>query len=229
MKNIMIAMFTIFAVANADACEKLFFADMTVSICKNFDNTTDYVFNYSESTQMNVKLSPTSRLLGMALSGGTGLFHDALKQITIDNLNEYRGELQVREPELQRLMQMMVEMLPADEEIPSVAIRAAVSLKRSPTAIFNMICDRIGSECLSSFTADGEEISRNVMVGTVDNSCMGRCGARCSQPLQSSTRQYTQECLNHDLCTAVVGSIFGQCLDEWYAASDGYLLAPECP
>lgn len=66
---------------------------------------------------------------------------------------------------------------------------------------------------------------------TSGNECLGRCGAGCGDnPFgnPAAVQRITQECLNHDLCAGAYGNSLGECQDEWNAAADGYLYAPDC-
>jgi hypothetical protein len=66
---------------------------------------------------------------------------------------------------------------------------------------------------------------------TSANECLGRCGAGCGdEPFgnPAAVQRITQECLNHDLCARANGGSFGDCGDEWNAAADGFLFAPDC-
>ncbi len=94
---------------------------------------------------------------------------------------------------------------------------------------FTMICDSIGKIKTASYTeVDDTVVSKDVVVGALDSQCRGRCGAGCDQAGQWRHNQYTQECLNHDLCHNATGSQLGPCKYMFWEAAAGYLFAPDC-
>ncbi len=89
----------------------------------------------------------------------------------------------------------------------------------------------------ASYDNEGVQVSKSVEVGPCldkSNDCMGRCGAGCKGTLrntpQNSTlvQRFTQQCLDHDLCTRETGEILGPCANEFSAAIDSFLFAPDC-
>lgn len=56
--------------------------------------------------------------------------------------------------------------------------------------------------------------------------CAGRCGAGCNW---WGDPQYSQDCLNHDVCADREGQQYGVCGDEWNAAADDFWFSPDCP
>ncbi len=91
------------------------------------------------------------------------------------------------------------------------------------------ICNKIGKEHEGKYTAFEKEYEGSGIVGEKDTRCLGRCGTGCMQAFQKKKYQYTQECFDHDLCTRTVGTILGECKDEFWTASDGYRNAENCP
>jgi hypothetical protein len=65
------------------------------------------------------------------------------------------------------------------------------------------------------------------IVGNINSDCLGRCGAGCGWDLFDV--RYTQECLNHDLCTRSTGKYLGPCKTEFDIAQEGWTCAEECP
>ncbi len=103
------------------------------------------------------------------------------------------------------------------------------SLVVNPQAFINT-CNQRGSLVSGSFDdIFGKTYTQKKTVGNPASACLGRCGVGCvqSEP-QSRKRQYTQQCYAHDLCTGFFGTVLGQCSDEFAAASDDYLNAPNC-
>ncbi len=104
----------------------------------------------------------------------------------------------------------------------------------SPRQAWTSLCDLIGQSVTGHYTAGGETVTVQAVVGPcgVDdaNECLGRCGAGC-QPNPgdpAAVQRFTQECFNHDLCTRATGQILGPCHEEFVAASPGYFYAPDC-
>lgn len=65
------------------------------------------------------------------------------------------------------------------------------------------------------------------IVGNINSDCLGRCGPGCGWDLFDE--RYTQECLNHDLCTRSTGKYLGPCKTEFDIAQEGWTCAEECP
>lgn len=78
----------------------------------------------------------------------------------------------------------------------------------------------------------------NITVGVAENrryDCMGRCGAGCLMKslIKPFVQQHwTQDCLNHDMCSyrnnSTMGAMDPNCGDEFVSASDDYLWATWC-
>ncbi|GAB6269953.1 MAG: hypothetical protein STSR0002_26960 [Smithella sp.] len=93
---------------------------------------------------------------------------------------------------------------------------------------FASLCPNLGQTMTGRYTVKvkGKQqlIEEQAVVGPCySGECLGRCGRLCT-----GEQSYTQECLNHDLCTRATGKIMGHCRDEFWAAADGYLRAPDC-
>lgn len=88
---------------------------------------------------------------------------------------------------------------------------------------YTMICRSIGKKRRGYYHVDGKKYSKRVWVGRESSDCYGRCGSGCG-----ASSQYTQECLNHDICNRTTGENLGVCSDEFWAAADGYFGAPNC-
>jgi len=104
----------------------------------------------------------------------------------------------------------------------------------SPRQAWTSICDLIGQSITGHYTAGGETVTVQAVVGPcgVDdaNECLGRCGSAC-QPNPgdpAAVQRFTQECFNHDLCTRATGQILSPCREEFVAASPGYFVATDC-
>ena len=92
-----------------------------------------------------------------------------------------------------------------------------------------MICEWIGLERAATYSVAQELVSLVVKVGDSETRCRGRCGLGCWQLYQWRPNQYTQECLNHDVCRDMTNGNFGECKDEFWIAALGYVSAPDCP
>jgi hypothetical protein len=82
------------------------------------------------------------------------------------------------------------------------------------------------STSIGTFDIPGQTFTTNVTgLGcyTAVNQCLGRCGPGCG-----TVQRITRECLNHDLCRRETGLNQGPCGDEWLAAGDSLLFAPDC-
>ena len=112
--------------------------------------------------------------------------------------------------------------LPAHESLEPLE-QASLKASRSQRG-FTMICQSIGHQRRGKYiNGQGKKKSKTVPVGFKKSDCYGRCGAGCGQ-----SKQYTQECLNHDICNRETGENLGVCSDEFWAASDGWFNAPNC-
>ncbi len=122
----------------------------------------------------------------------------------------------------------LVNMIPLDEPFEVLDLRPAFAVRPAASG-YTMICAQRGTVQTGTFDDLSNNVYQaNVLVGSPSNQCYGRCGVGCVQALQSTPRQYTRECLNHDLCAAHFNENFGNCQNEWNTASVGYLLAPNC-
>jgi len=103
----------------------------------------------------------------------------------------------------------------------AVASKAIVSL-----------CASTGQQVTGTYTLHGKMISETVELGPCyneKNACLGRCGPGCGPPPSATIQRFTQNCLNHDLCTrANGGNIFGDCTGLWFTAAKDFLFAPDC-
>ncbi len=110
---------------------------------------------------------------------------------------------------------------------PNIANLPATTLSKKRN--WTPICDQIGTLQEASFKANGENFTIQRIIGDPKSKCAGRCGTGCFQAMQKVNRRYTQECFNHDMCHRIVGTIFGECADEFWAAVNGYSSALSCP
>jgi len=127
--------------------------------------------------------------------------------------------------------------------------RATESILKSDA--FQSICDEIGNTIQGVYVItryyqeQGFDCGTNAQIISLENGhhicleygkvaydedpCLGRCGPGCSDkyPLNGE-KQFTQECLNHDLCAGATGKWMGPCACEFDKAKAGYFNAPEC-
>lgn len=93
------------------------------------------------------------------------------------------------------------------------------------------LCDEEGKSVTASYTVRRKPLRETVEVGPCydeANECLGRCGPGCDAPPATRVQRFTQDCLDHDVCTQNTGQIFGVCTDEWIAAADDFFFAPDC-
>ena len=88
-----------------------------------------------------------------------------------------------------------------------------------------------------TYTLGSQRVSTRVAVGPCYNEanrCLGRCGRGCRSTSVAGfsnpgrVQRFTQDCLDHDLCVDRTGDALGACTDEFLAAVDDFLLAPDC-
>jgi hypothetical protein len=94
------------------------------------------------------------------------------------------------------------------------------------------LCSSTGHLVTGTYTLHGKTHSETVELGpcyNAKNACLGRCGPGCGPPPSATIQAFTQNCLNHDLCTrANGGNVFGDCTGLWLAAAKDFLFAPDC-
>ncbi len=121
----------------------------------------------------------------------------------------------------------LVASYPAGTEI-DLSTRA--STPRSSPII--SLCASTGQQVTGTYTLHGKTVSDTVKLGPCyneANACIGRCGPGCGPPPSATIQRFTQNCLNHDLCTrANGGNYFGGCTGLWLAAAKDFLFAPDC-
>lgn len=97
---------------------------------------------------------------------------------------------------------------------------------------WTMICEFIGHPRVATYTLrDSARSTRSStwIVGDPESGCRGRCGFGCGQAIpQWRSKQYTQECLNHDACHSETGAQLGVCASAFWSATASYLFAPNC-
>jgi hypothetical protein len=92
----------------------------------------------------------------------------------------------------------------------------------------NSLCHKIGQTVQGIYIdQEGESRVQSTILGSPELGCPGRCGPQCGiRQLRRS--QYTQECLNHDLCHRTLGYYLGPCLREYWLAVHSFFFAPHC-
>ena len=135
-------------------------------------------------------------------------------------------------------LDFLVGMFPKDEpfdkmEFNETGLQGATE-ERGKTEIvkpkkYTSICNERGKARTGTFNSDdGRVYNQTVIVGDPATECWGRCGIACFQLGQSMKRQYTDQCLAHDLCAGHFGGNFGNCTNEFSAAQYGYRKAGNC-
>ncbi len=89
------------------------------------------------------------------------------------------------------------------------------------------------ARAVGRWTVGGKSYREESGIGCYDEAthCAGRCGVGCGGTKgvdDPTVQRITQDCLNHDLCVDATGQTFGPCADEFRAAIDDFLLAPDC-
>ena len=103
------------------------------------------------------------------------------------------------------------------------------SEKTKPEA-WTSLCDSIGHNITGTYDiTEGTPVTESETVGPcASGECFGRCGAGCGSPPDPLIQRFSQDCFDHDLCARAAGEWFGPCRDEWIAAADDFLSAPDC-
>ena len=125
----------------------------------------------------------------------------------------------------------LLNMIPVNGAFTIIDFKKARAAYPIQPPAYTNTCSQRGTAVSGSFDDFfGKKYTQVKIVGNPASACLGRCGAGCVQTSVSQTkkRQYTQQCFNHDLCAGFFGTSFGACSDEFTAASDGYLNAPNC-
>jgi hypothetical protein len=112
-------------------------------------------------------------------------------------------------------------------DFASVRVRG----KRLDEKSYPSLCGITGSTISGSYTVRGQTYTESGQLGpcySKPNECLGRCGAGCTGAPGNSIQRFTQDCFNHDLCTRATGGVFGECYDEFRAATDDFFFAQDC-
>ena len=204
MRNLLTALiFTFAGSLVANACEKISISPLTIQMCKT-RSAVDFHLAYSDGSQLQAQLSGQSQLNSLKVLNRDRIFSEDLRADTLAALKSHGNLLDSRYPELKRLLEMTVDMLPTDEPVPDFSVDALELFQRARFAGFQTICELIGQSTLARYTSFGETYEKSLFVGMEDTACRGRCGTNCYQPFQSAKRQYTRECLNHEIGRAHV-------------------------
>jgi len=227
--------------ASAQAAE---FESQSPRLTLGMDRATGTAFSArSEGSQVEVKIDLAGRKSVVALvdyatealtlkSLVTGTQQPArLDADNIARLTALRASLNAPTHQAGEALANVVELL---SEAPAgilVNIDSRTGRKGSARA-YDSLCE--AREATARYDIDGKtytEEAKGLGCYTPANECLGRCGAGCGDnPFgnPAAVQRITQECLNHDLCARAYGDSFGECEDEWNAAADGYLFAPDC-
>ena len=114
----------------------------------------------------------------------------------------------------------VVELLSAIEVGRDLDFEVSAPQNRAWTSL----CSQLGRSRQAFWDNDVQTRFKNFIVGG-HGVCKGRCGAGCPWFADPA---YTQDCLNHDACAGEEGQQLGVCSDEWNAAADDFLFAPDC-
>ncbi len=126
-------------------------------------------------------------------------------------------------------LDFLLNMVPVNGTFSTIDFKKARATTLIQPQAFTNTCNQRGTAVTGSFDDFFKTYTQTKTVGNPTSACLGRCGVGCvqSEP-QVRKRQYTQQCFNHDLCVGHFGTTLGFCSDEFTAASDDYLNAPNC-
>lgn len=126
------------------------------------------------------------------------------------------------------VLDFIANFVEPNEAVPEYDSKTEEVLLNSRQGTYTMICHLVGQLHVGTYFVDGNAVVSTAVVGDPETRCRGRCGIGCYQFMQWRTSQYTQECFEHDLCHAEVGSMLGPCSDSFWKAYYGYMNAPNC-
>jgi hypothetical protein len=90
------------------------------------------------------------------------------------------------------------------------------------------LCHKIGQSVQGIYIdQSGQRVVQSTILGSPELGCPGRCGPQCGLD-RINRSQYTQECLNHDLCRRTLGKYLGPCSREFWLAVHSFFFAPNC-
>ncbi len=100
------------------------------------------------------------------------------------------------------------------------------------TKTITSLCASTGKRVKATYTTETRTLSETLLVGpcyNAKNECIGRCGIGCGVLGSGLSQQFTQDCLNHDLCRLRTGAnVTAPCDDEFVSASDDFFVAADC-
>lgn len=106
------------------------------------------------------------------------------------------------------------------------------SAKVSDNKSITSLCGRAGAQVDATYDTKQGSITEKILMGPCynqGNDCLGRCGLGCGVPGSKLVQQFTQDCLNHDVCRLRTGAnTQPPCDDEFFAASDDFFAASDC-
>lgn len=122
-----------------------------------------------------------------------------------------------------------VSSYPPDAVVDFASVRS--DIEPVATKRVTSICNLAGKKSSGTYNVEGRTYREKVQIGpcySQPTECMGRCGPGCDTPPDRTIQRFTQDCLNHDLCTRRTGDILGECSDEWTAAGDDFFFGTDC-
>ncbi len=118
---------------------------------------------------------------------------------------------------------------------PGMILDINTGQRSSRTSGLQSLCSVVGTNIQAAFdTRAGNIVSRPTRVSQCyeeTTECLGKCGEGCGGFLgvPGRVQRFTQDCLNHDFCVRTQGSLIDRnCNNEFLAAADDFLLAPNC-
>lgn len=192
-------------------------------------NGKEFLFSYA-SVSIKTKQLDSLQLLPDSPENNKKTKADQLALRSLyRQLQPQLNQLEPLENGLLTSLDFLLNMIPVNGSFSNIDFKKARATNLIQPQVFTNICSQRGTAVTGSFDDFFKTYTQKKIVGDPASACLGRCGVGCiqSEP-QARKRQYTQECFNHDLCAGHFGSSFGVCSDEFTAASDDYLNAPNC-
>ena len=194
-------------------------------------NGKEFLFTYG-SVNLNEKHLDSLQLLPNSPENNKKTQADQLALTALyRQLQPQLNQVNPLENGLLTSVDFLLNMIPVNGAFSTIDFKKAGATNLIQPKAFTNTCSQRGTAVSGSFNDFfGKKYTQVKTVGNPASACLGRCGSGCVQTSapQIRKRQYTQQCFNHDLCAGQFGTSFGACSDEFVAASDGYLNAPNC-
>ncbi len=192
-------------------------------------NDKEFLFSYA-SVSFKTKQLDSLQLLSDSPEQNRKTKADQLAlSVLYRQLEPQLNQLNPVENGLLSSLDFLLNMVPVNGAFSVIDFKKARATTSIQPKAFTNICNQRGKAVSGSFDDVFKTYTQTKIAGNPASACLGRCGVGCiqSEP-QERKRQYTQQCFNHDICVGHFGTTLGFCSDEFTAASDDYLNAPNC-